>query len=363
MPASGDSRTCLRSPVSTGWGRWLFVGAATLAGAVAAAAGGLPSPALLAALTVGVCYALTLARRQPLEAPGWAMTFAQPVLGVTIGSTLQAPTMQAILADWAPIAITCVATIAASLLAGVGLSCITTLDRPTALLGMIAGGAEGIVAMASDLDTDVRLVAFMQYLRVLVIVVTAPALASLLVGSGPAAPRSPVEAASASVLTDLAFTGGLCACGAFIAYRLNLKAGALLIPLILAAALSVSGVVGGARVPAVLQQIAFAVIGLQVGLRCTVAAVRRAGRLLPAVLVAIAAILVTCAGLAALLSTLANVTFTDAYLATTPGGLSAVLAVALADGHNVTFVLAVQTLRLLAMLLVARLIVRRLRPA
>ena len=47
---------------------------------------------------------------------------------------------------------------------------------PTATLGMIAGGASGIVTMADDLGGDDRLVAFMQYLRVLVVVLLTPLL-------------------------------------------------------------------------------------------------------------------------------------------------------------------------------------------
>ena len=51
----------------------------------------------------------------------------------------------------------------------------------------------------------------------------------------------------------------------------------------------------------------------------------------------------------------------DGYLATTPGGMNAVLATATATGADTTFVLAVQVLRLFAMLLSAPLIARLLR--
>jgi uncharacterized membrane protein AbrB (regulator of aidB expression) len=53
----------------------------------------------------------------------------------------------------------------------------------------------------------------------------------------------------------------------------------------------------------------------------------------------------------------------DAYLATTPGGLYAVLAVAFGAGANTTFILAVQGLRLLVVVLLAPLAVRRLAGA
>ena len=62
------------------------------------------------------------------------------------------------------------------LAAGVVLARMTEMDSPTAALGMVAGGASGIVAMADDLGGDDRLVAFMQYARVLVVVLVTPVL-------------------------------------------------------------------------------------------------------------------------------------------------------------------------------------------
>ena len=56
---------------------------------------------------------------------------------------------------------------------------VTDVDAPTAAMGMIAGGASGIVTMARDLHGDDRLVAFMQYARVLVVVLLTPLLIPL----------------------------------------------------------------------------------------------------------------------------------------------------------------------------------------
>jgi len=67
-----------------------------------------------------------------------------------------------------------------------------------------------------------------------------------------------------------------------------------------------------------------------------------------------------CALLALVLSQVAGISFLDAYLATTPGGLYAVLATAVSTGANTTFVLAVQSLRLLVMIAAAPAIVRGL---
>jgi hypothetical protein len=108
----------------------------------------------------------------------------------------------------------------------------------------------------------------------------------------------------------------------------------------------------------VLQQVAFALIGLQVGLRFTPATVRLLGRLLLPVMLALLGLLVGCFGLAVLLALTAPVSLRDAYLATTPGGLYAVLAAAFGTGADTTFVIAVQTLRLFVMVLLAPLAVR-----
>ena len=101
-------------------------------------------------------------------------------------------------------------------------------------------------------------------------------------------------------------------------------------------------------------------IGLQVGLRFTVATVKLLGRLIVPVLGAVVALLVGCAGLAVVLHLWTGVSLRDAYLATTPGGIYAVLAVAVGAGANTTFILAVQVLRLLVAVVLAPLAVRRI---
>jgi membrane AbrB-like protein len=346
--------------------RWMGVAVATVASSLAVGAAGLPSPALFGSLAVGIAYALTLAARWPLAAPGWVLLTSQALIGVALGAGFEASTLTTIAGDWAPIALITVATVALSLVAGLVFAAATEVDRSTSLLGLIAGGASGIVAMSDELGADARLVAFMQYLRVLVVVVTAPLLAELVLvdDAAPAAAGAAAaglgSVAGAGLPVDLAFTAGCALAGALIARRLKITAGTLLVPLTLAAGLAIAQLSGGARVPPAAQDVAFAGIGLQVGLRFTAATFREAGRLLPAVLLAIAGLIVACAGLAALLLALTDVSAADAYLATTPGGLYAVVAVAAAAGGNATFVVAVQALRLYAMVLTAPPLVRLL---
>ena len=151
-------------------------------------------------------------------------------------------------------------------------------------------------------------------------------------------------------------TLGCAVLGALAARALKMTAGMLLGPMILAGALTLAGV--RFAVPPAVQQVAFAAIGLQVGLKFTVGTVKLLGRLVVPVLVALMAGLAACCGLAAVLAATTDISLLDAYLATTPGGLYAVLAIAFGAKANTTFILATQGLRLIVMVVLAPLAVR-----
>jgi uncharacterized membrane protein AbrB (regulator of aidB expression) len=87
------------------------------------------------------------------------------------------------------------------------------------------------------------------------------------------------------------------------------------------------------------------------------------GRLLGPVMAGMLGLLIACFGLAVLLHLLTDISLRDAYLATTPGGIYAVLAVAFGSGGNITFIVAVQSLRVIVSVVLAPLAVRRLARA
>jgi membrane AbrB-like protein len=131
--------------------------------------------------------------------------------------------------------------------------------------------------------------------------------------------------------------------------------------MVAAAAVELTGLGAGTQVPGPVADAAFLVIGLQVGLSFTRESLRTIGRALPMALVAIVGLIVASAGLGAVLAATTGASALDGYLATTPGGLYAVLATASGSGADVTFVLAVQVLRLVVMLLSAPMVARWLR--
>jgi membrane AbrB-like protein len=319
---------------------------------------GLESSALFAALLVGLVAALTPPRMP--EVPTDVFRVAQAVTGVSLGVYVHSESLNAVAHAWLPVAIVSAATLVLSLMCGWALVRTVGLDPPTAALGMVAGGASGIVGMARELGADDRLVAVMQYLRVLVVVVLTPILVAVAFSHphGTDSGATPSSAPLIGSLHDWALMGAALALGAIIALITRTPAGSLLAPMIVAAVLTL--VVDDFQVPAIVREPAFAAIGLQVGLRFTPKLVRQAGRLLVPALLCVGGLLVACFGLALLLAGTTDATLLDSYLATTPGGLYAVLAAAFGTGADTTFVIAVQTLRLFVMVLLAPVVVRRL---
>jgi uncharacterized protein len=340
---------------------WAALAAGTGAAGWALGAVGLPSSYLFAGLLLGL--AVAIARPDRMAVPDRGFAAAQAVLGVTLGAYLQSSALQAVGRSWLPVLLASAATLLLSLGAGVALARFTMTDTRTAALGMVAGGAAGIVGMADDLGGDDRLVAFMQYARVLIVVLLTPLLVPLAFGGhhvdGPGAVADgPVFGHPG----DWSATLALAIAGALLGRAVRLPAAVLLGPMILSAVVTLLSIGGGFAVPPVVREVAFAAIGLRIGLRFTVAIVRTVGRLLLPVTVCILGLLAASFGLAVLLALTTPASLLDSYLATTPGGFYAVLAVAFGTGANTTFVVAVQGLRVLVMVLLAPVMVRWLIP-
>lgn len=329
--------------------RWTLTLAASAIVGLLAARLGVPSPALMAGLFVGLAVALST--RWDLDVPSAAMRVAQAILGVSLGLLVRPETLRELSGHALPILVVMVLSLAATIVAGPLMIRISTLDRPTATFGMIAGGASGIVAISQELGADERQVAVMQYLRVLIITVTVPVVAGIAGGGGSsvAAVVAPAADLPAGLLTVVA-CGVL---GAVVARLTRLPVGSLLGPLIVTAGVSIAGVPQIAPVPGLVLEPAYAAIGLAVGLRFTLASLRLAARTLPVSLAMIVGLLVVSAGIGLLLVPLAGVPPLDAYLATSPGGLYAVLAASASSDVNTTLVLAIQVLRLFSVLLIA----------
>jgi uncharacterized protein len=337
---------------------WPLVAAGVVVVSLVFAVLGLPSPVLFGALLAGLGYALLARRRRQLPAP--FLTLGQAVLGVAIGGFFDPGTLSELGDDWLPVLAVCLATLVLSVVAGFVLRLQPGVSAATGAFAMIAGGASGVIAIARELGADDRVVAVVQYLRVLVIILGMPLITEWVFD--PAAGSSTaVTTPSSGFLEGLAFTIVCAATGLLLARWIHIPAAGLLLPLVVAVLLVLAG--WDVAVPAALQNLGFALIGLQVGLRFTRESLRAVGRLLPLAFATIVGLIAASAGLGVLLARATGQSNLDGYLATTPGGLYAVLATAIGNGSDVTFVLTVQVVRLFVMLFSAPLVAAALRRA
>lgn len=331
------------------WGLGLLAAAI---GTAAVTLSGLSAPALFGSLLGGMAYALFTPRRLPLPTmPGPAATLAQGMVGVSIGAYVDAATAAELAAHGGPILAVCGATVVASLALGAVLTR-HGVSLATGMFAMISGGASGVSAIAHELGADDRVVSVVQYLRVVIVIAGMP-LVTAAVFRPPRGLTLPAAHPAADGLVVAAFVTITLVVGLLLAKLARLPAGAVLGPLVAAVALSMSGLLPAVLVPSWPLTIAYATIGLQVGLRFTRASLRQIAGLLPAAVGLILALLVTSALLGLGLVAWVGVTPLDAYLATTPGGLYAVLATAVDSGADVSFVLTVQVVRLIAVLAAA----------
>lgn len=315
---------------------------------------GFPSPLLFGGLAGGLAFALGTTRE--VAVPRWSFMTGQGIIGVTIGAVIDWGTLAELGGDWPAVIVISVVTLLLSVVAGQLLRLHQGVSTVTASFSAVAGGASGMTAIAHDLGADDRVVTVIQYLRVLVILLAMPAAVSLVFDADESAAAAATR--HAPVLEGLVYTALAVALGLVLGRLLHLPSPALLGALVAAAALALLPGFDGVDVPGWVQGVGFVLIGVQVGLRFTPESLRAIGRMLPTALVVIAIIVLTCAAFGVLLAQLTGVSELDAYLATTPGGLYAVLATSADTGGNVTFVTAVQLIRLLLVLLAAPLLAR-----
>nr|WP_293386284.1 AbrB family transcriptional regulator [Phenylobacterium sp.] len=218
----------------------------------------------------------------------------------------------------------------------------------TAVWGMLPGAATAMMVMGEAYGADVRLVAFMQYLRVVLVAAAASGVALLFVHGG-GAPRFAGGYFPPVHLQNLAATIAVAAVGGGVGLASRIPAGVLLGPLALGAVLNVMGWVT-LELPPVVLIASYAVIGWNTGLRFTREVLAAAARALPQSLGATALLMAFCGALAWLLVVLLHVDPLTAYLATSPGGVDAAAIIAASTKVDTPFVMALQTLRVIVVL-------------
>ncbi len=345
---------------------WTVLGVVSVLAGLSAQALKVPAGWLVGPMLVGILTSLAWPEHPVIPRGGRIASLA--VVGGVLAATFTPSVVPLIAANWLPVCLVVGGTLTLSLGVGLLLARFTSLESKTATLGTLPGAASGMLAMSGPLGADPRLVAVMQYTRVVVVVFSAAIVSrfGLVPGTDPQ-PGSVHGLQStlshAPVLLDQTWqayglTLAVAVIGAWAGTRLRFPAGSLMGPLLLGIALEELGVAHLAWPPGV-PQAAFLVLGLWVGLLFDRESIRAAGRLFPLVLTSAVMLTAACAGLGWMLTVATDIDGLTAYLATTPGGIDSVAIMALGSQAQAPLVLAVQMLRLFAVIIAGTIIGRR----
>jgi uncharacterized protein len=298
-----------------------------------------------------------------IRLPRTLLYVSQAVIGCMVARVMT-PEILGIFAQRWPILLgVIVAVVAAAGVIGGVMSRWQVLPGTTAVWGMAPGAASAMVFMAGEFGADTRLVAFMQYLRVVLVASVATVVARLWVG--PHAPAialawfPPLHALPFAETLAIALLGGV------VGRVVKVPAGVFLVPMVLGSVLHSSGVVQ-LELPPWLLALSYAFVGWSIGLGFTRDILSHAVRALPQTLVAICALMAFAGGLAYLLVEAFGIDPLTAYLATSPGGSDSIAIIAVASRVDLSFVMALQTIRFVFLLLagpaISRFVAARMVP-
>ncbi|MBL6616928.1 MAG: AbrB family transcriptional regulator, partial [Reyranella sp.] len=288
-----------------------------LSGAIAAFLLWIHAPAalMLGPLIAGIVVASSGGK---VKFPLPPFVLAQGIVGCLIASMVPLSIVDDVLRHWVLFGAGVLLVVAVSSLLGWMMTRLQLMPGTTALWGTSAGAASVMTIMAEHYGADPRLVAFMQYLRVVMVAAIA-ALVARLFGVAPTQAAHTIVWFPQVAWLPLAETLALAIAGPIIARRLRIPAGAFLVPLVLGILLTHFGLLR-IELPTWLLAASYAFVGWNVGLRFTRPLLVHALKALPVIFGATFVLIALCGAVAVFMVWGAGVDPLTAYLATSPGG-------------------------------------------
>jgi membrane AbrB-like protein len=313
----------------------------------------LPAALLLGPMLAGILFATG---GVAMHVPKLPTLVAQCLVGCMIARPIPMSIAAEVARDWPIFLVGVSSVLLAATLLGWLLAKLRILPGTTAIWGSMPGGASAMVIMSEAYGADMRLVAFMQYLRIVCVAVAATAISSIWVDV-PTHSLAATDWFPPVRWLPFAETLLLIAASILISRRVKIPAGVILLPMIGGIVLQTTGILR-IELPPWLMAAGFAVLGWSIGVRFSREIIAHALRALPQVFGAIIALIAVCFGFALILADIADVDLLTAYLATSPGGVDSVAIIALSSDVDVAFVMAMQMARLLVLLLAGPLLAR-----
>ena len=305
---------------------------------------GLPAAFLLGPLMAAILVQTT---SRGVKVPPLLQVSAQAVIGCLIARAVTPAVVSGFLQHWVPVMATVMLSLTSGILIGWGMSRLRIIPGTTPVWGMMPGAATAMMVMADAYGADARLVAFMQYLRV-VLVAAAGSVVAILFAHGGGSRVTPGLFPPID-LPSLAITLMLAAVGASTGLVSRIPGGVILGSMALCAAGSGAGWIR-IELPPVLLIASYAVIGWTIGSRFTRDVLATAARALPQTLGAAVLLMLLCGLLSYALMRYMHTDPLTAYLAASPGGVDAAAIIAASTKVDMQLVMMVQTVRLIVVL-------------
>lgn len=312
-----------------------------------------PAALMLGPLAAGIVFA---AAGGQVRFPVSIFAVAQGIVGCLIAKMVPLSIVGDILSHWLLFSTGVVSVLAASCGLGWLMTRLQILPGTTALWGISPGAASVMTFMAESYGADIRLVALMQYLRVFLVAGIAALVARMFGVSSSYGAAAIVWFPEVHWL-PLGETLALAIVGPLVARALKIPAGAFLVPMVAGIVLAHLGIMT-IELPTWLLAASYALVGWNIGLRFTRPLIVHAALALPRILVCTLLLIAACGGIAAFFVLVADVDPLTAYLATSPGGSDSIAIIAASTDCDVSFVMAMQTVRMIAVLLLAPVLTR-----
>ena len=335
-------------------GQWAALVVLSSLASLTLAIAGLPAALLLGPMISAIVFGVN---ELHLPVPGWLYVAAQGVIGTMVAGSITPAIVRSFTHDGLLFCLVMAATLLAAALIGWLISRTGLIPGATAVYGTSPGAASAMVLLGEAEGADARLVAFMQYSRVLLVALAAALVARFWAGTG-GAHASGAQWLATVHWGTLTITVLLALFAQQAARMLRLQAWAVLGPVLLLSVLHAMGLLA-IDLPRWLLAAAFALIGWCIGLGFRRDTLSYAAHALPVIAAAALSLMGICGLLAWSLTRLAHVDALTAYLATSPGGLDSVAIIAASSPHvDLPFVLALQSVRLLLVISLAPLLTR-----
>jgi membrane AbrB-like protein len=324
---------------------WALLFIASLALALALNWAGMPAALLIGPMLVGIGFGLGgFAGRVPRP----LFVAAQGVVGCLIARALSPSIIATIGQDWVPMLLAVATTLVAAVIVALLMQRAGRLPPASVALGTMPGASTGMIAMAEDFGADPRIVALMQYVRVICVVVATALVSHFWFGLGTgvaASDGSGLIGIDRGNLIGFALTLVIAGGGGWLGVRLGMPSGGLLVPMLAGAVLQGAGVLD-IVLPEWLLGMAYGVVGWYVGLRFTRGLVVAMLAAIPQMVASALALIALCVGSAWLLTRFAHTDALTAFLATSPGGIDSIAIISAGSSADLAFVFALQALRL-----------------